>query len=834
MGTLWQDMKYGLRMLLRRPGFTVVAVLALALGIGANTAIFSLVYATLLRPLPVAAPERLVYLFTGPPDNPYNVASYPDYVDLRDQSQSFDGLIARGGITVSLRNGEQPAQVSGLVVSGNYFDVLGVHAARGRTFTAEEGQTPGKYPVVVISHGLWQRMFGGDSNIVGRQVALNGQQFTIVGVAPQEFKGTESDRVNDIYVPMMMQSVVRPPRGGYSGEMNPDLLNTRGNRWLLLVGRLKPGVTIEQAQAEITTVMHRQGEAHPDTNRGRIGTLSFVSQGDPEQRGALVSAARLLLGVVGLVLLIACANVANLLLARATARRKEIAVRLALGAGRLRLVRQLLTESVLLALLGGGLGLLLAVWLTDLLAAVPPPPGVLPIRPEFSFDRRVLLFTCALSLLTGLVFGLVPALQASRPDLVSALKDESVPLDERRRLNARSLLVIAQVALSLVLLVGAGLFLRSLQHAQAISTGFDANKILVAPLSVNLLRYTRPQGREFYRQTVERVRALPGVEAASVARLLPLGGGSSTRGLLIAGQTNADTGVYRNENGSPEDNPNTISVNTIGDSYFQTMGIALVRGRDFDARDAEDRPPVVIVNETFVRRHLAGQEPLGQRLSFRGAQGPWVEIVGVARDSKYRTLGENPTPFAYLPLAQNHETGVTLLVRTKGEPAALAGAVRREVQQLEPNLPLTDIEPVTQVIGEALYPARMGALLLTGFGLLAVVLAAVGLYGVMSFVVSRRTREIGIRIALGAQTGAVLRLVLGQSMALVAAGIVLGLIAATMATRVLASFLYGVGTRDAVTFTLAPLALLLVALLASYVPARRATKVDPVVALRHE
>jgi predicted permease len=821
-------------MLVRRPGFTVVAVLALALGIGANTAIFSLVYATLLRPLPVAAPERLVYLFTGMPGAPYSVASYPDYVDLRDQSQSFAGLVARGGITVSLRSGEQPEQVSGLVVSGNYFDVLGVRAARGRTFTPEEDQTPGKYPVVVISHGLWQRTFGGDPNIVGRQVALNGQQFTIVGVTPPEFNGTESDRVNNIYVPMMMQAVVRPPRGGYSGEMNPDLLGVRSNRWLLLIGRLKDGATIEQAQAEVGALMQRQGEAHPETNRGRIGTLSFVSQGDPDARGSLVSAARLLVGVVGLVLLIACANVANLLLARASARRKEIAVRLALGAGRLRLVRQLLTESVLLALLGGGLGLLLAVWLTDLLAAVPPPPGVLPIRPEFSFDRRVLVFTGALSLLTGLIFGLVPALQASRPDLVNALKNDSAPLDERRRVSARSLLVVAQVALSLVLLVGAGLFLRSLQHAQAISTGFDADRILAAPLSVNLLRYTRPQGREFYRQAVERVRALPGVEAASVARILPLGGGSSVRGLLIAGRTGADVGAYRNENDNASDNPNTINVNTIGDGYFQTTGIALVRGRDFDARDAEDRPPVVIVNETFVRRHLAGQEPLGQHLSFRGAQGPWVEIIGVARDSKYRTLGENPIPFAYLPLAQNHETGMTLLVRTSNEPAALAAAVRREVQALEPNLPLTDVQPMTQVIGDALYPARMGALLLTGFGVLAVVLAAVGLYGVMSFVVARRTREIGIRIALGAQTGAVLRLVLGQSMTLVAVGVVVGLVAAAMATRVLASFLYGVGTRDVVTFTLAPLALMLVALLASYVPARRATKVDPMVALRHD
>jgi predicted permease len=840
MHTFLQDVRYGARVLLKSRGFTLVAALSLALGIGANAVIFSLVNATLLRPLAVERPEELVYVFSGSPNSPYNNFSYPDIAELRERNRVFSGLAAYGGIAASLSLGDRAELVAGAIVTGDFFDVLGVRAARGRTFAPEEDRTPDSHPVAVISHGLWQGRFGGEPQVVGRQVTLNSRSFTVIGVLPEYFFDPLSDSPRDVYVPMMMQALMRPPRGGYSGEMNPDLLRVRGNRWLWGVGRLKPGVTREQAQAALVALTEEQARTHPDTNANRAATLTPLSEGDPRERRTLLSTATLLMSIVAVVLLIACANVANLLLARSAARRKEIAVRLALGASRARLVRQLLTESLLLAVLGGAAGLFVALWAVDVLRAVPPPPGLLPLTPDFSpgfgLDWRVLAFTLGLSLLTGILFGLVPALQASRPDLVPALKDEaSAPEHAGRRFNLKNSLVVAQVAMSLVLLIAAGLFLRSLWRAAAVEPGFAADRMLTAQLNINLLRYTRAQGREFYRQAVERVRALPGVESASLARNVPLGGGGSIRSLLVEGQ--ADTGnVARSEGGgvSAGDDPNLVNVNVVGAGYFQTTGIPLLGGRDFDERDAEDRPGVVIVNEAFVARHFNGQGALGKRLSFRGAEGPWYEIVGVARDSKYRALSEGPTPFVYLPLAQNHETGMTLLVRTAGDPASVAAAVRSEVQAIDRHVPLTGVRPMAELIGNSLYAARMGAILLGVFAFIALALAAVGVYGVMAFSVARRTREIGIRMALGAERRDVLRLVLKEGMTLVAVGVVVGLTAAAAVTRLLASFLYGVSVTDAATFAAVPALLAGVALLACYVPARRATRVDPLVALRYE
>ena len=838
MERLLQDLRYGARMLVKRPGFTLIAVVTLALGIGANTAIFSMINATLLHQLPVAEPEHLLYVFTGNPGNPYNVSSYPDYVDLRDQNQVFTGMACSGGITASLNSDDQAQAepISGLIVSGNYFDLLGVAPEVGRAFAPDEDQTPGARAVVVISNRLWQSRFNGRPDIAGLQIRLNGHSFTIIGVAPTDFNGTETNIPRDIYVPMMMQAVMRPPRGGYSGEMNPDLLKVRGNRWLRIIARLKTGLSRDQAQAEMAVITSQQSQAFPDTNTNRIATLTPLSEGDPQQRGQLISAAGLSLGVVGIVLLIACANVANLLLARASTRQKEIAVRLALGASRWRLVRQLLTESVLLAVCGGLIGSLLAWWLTDIWKASPPPPGALPINPDFNLDGRVLLFTLLLSLLTGIVFGLVPALAASRPDLVRALKDDARASDPQRALNLRGALVIAQVALSLVLLISGGLFLRSLWRAQQIEPGFDAERIVTAPLTVNLLRYTSAQGREFYRQVVERVSALPGVESASLARTVALSGGSSVRGLLIEGRQSLDNDMRSDTGagGTAADNPNVINVNTVGLNYFQTMGIGLMRGRDFNEQDTAERPGVAIVNETFAERHFPGEEVLGKRLSMRGQRGPWLEIVGVARDSKYVTLGERAIPFAYLPLSQNHETGMVLHVRTSGDPAGLVSAVRSEIQSLDRNLPVPGVGPMTDLLRTSLYPARMGAVLLGASGLLALLLAAVGLYGVMSFSVARRTREIGVRMALGAQYRNVLAMVLKEGMTLVGLGVALGVLGAVAATRMLASYLYDVSTLDATTFAAIPVGLAVVALLACYIPARRATRVDPMVALRYE
>jgi predicted permease len=833
-------LRYAARTMLQTPGFMLIAVLSLALGIGANTSIFSFVNAVLLKPLPVADPARLAYVFSGSRSQPYSVASYPDYVDFRDKNQVFTDLAASSGVNVSLNDNDQPETISGLIVSGNYFDTLGVRAALGRTILREEDGTPNANPVAVISHGLWQSRFAGERSVVGRKLLLNGQPFTIVGVMPAEFNGAEAGQTNDIYVPLAMQALVRPPRGGYSGDMNPDLLSRRGPRWLDMIGRLKPGVTVEQAQQAMSALAAQLAQAYPETNKDVSAAVSPVSKGDPTQRGTLLSVASLMLAVVGLVLLIACANVANLLLARAASRRKEISIRLALGASRWRLIRQLLTESVLLSIIGGAFGLLLAFWLVDALRMLSPPANLFPVAFDFSLDQRVLGFTLLLSVVTGVVFGIAPALQASNPDLVTALKDETAVLPGQtgwlaRRFSLRNLLVVAQVALSLVLLIGAGLFLRSLRQAQRIDLGFEPDHVLTMPLNINLLRYTKTQGQDFYRRVLEQVEAIPGVESATLTRTPPLSGASRESSVMIEGREGSDNVTHSEGAGVSEEMDNNITLaSSVAQKYFQTLNIPLLRGRDFNAQDREGAPGVVIVNETFTARYLPHQDPLGRRISLNGTKGPWLEIVGVAHDGKYITVGEAPAPFVYQPLAQRHESGMVLLVRTVGDPAQFVAPVRAGVHSIERNLPLTNARTMTELLAMSLFPARMGAVLLGSFGLLALLLATVGLYGVMSYSVSRRTREIGIRMALGAGSGNVLRLVLREGMTLVGVGVLIGLVVAFAATRLLVGFLYGVSPTDPLAFIGIALLLSAVALVASFVPARRAAKVDPMVALRYE
>jgi predicted permease len=830
---LLADVRFGLRSLRKSPGFTATAVLTLALGIGGNTAVFSLVNAVLLQRLPVRESERLVHLtFEGG-----GMLSFPDYADLRDHQRAFDGFAAFGGIQVSLNRGGEAELAGGLIVTGNYFEVLGARPELGRLIASSDDVRPGAHPVLVLSHGVWRSRFASEPGVVGRELLVNGHRFTVIGVAPEGFQGSQLGVERGLYIPMMMQAIVRPPRAGYSGEMDPDLLRSRNNRWLTGLGRLQPGTTAEQAASALTSLAVGVMPPRPaGAPKIRMATMP-VDVGDARTRAQLRSAATLLMAVVGTVLLLACANVANLMLSQAAARRREIALRLALGASRARVVRQLLTESVLLAAFGGLAGLLLTWWTLAAFRGAAPPPGALPVAIQAAVDVRVLAFTFVLALLAGILFGLAPGLTATGGALVPALKDESFVPDERaRRFNLRSALVVSQVSLSLLLLVTAGLFLRNLRELQAIGPGFDVERLLSAQLPVNLLRYTQDQGRAFYRSVVERVEALPGVESASVARvgLLDSGGGRVSS-LHVEGRSGRPDRFQSEGGGASAPGRDAISSNVIGPGYFATLGVALVAGRDFDPRDVREAPQVAVVNESFWRVHFADQQRrdvLGQRISLNGPEGPWREIVGVVGDSKYWSLTEQPTPVAYLPLSQQHETGVVLYVRTGAAPASLIAAVRREVQSLEPNLPLPELRTVSETVSSSLYAARMGARLLAVFGGLALLLAAIGVYSVISYGVAQRTREIGVRMALGAGSSDVQGLVLRRGLRLVALGVVVGLALALVAGRFLESFLHGVRGNDPLTFVAVPVVLTAVAFLACLLPARRATKLDPLAALR--
>ncbi|MCA1593444.1 MAG: ABC transporter permease [Acidobacteria bacterium] len=820
METLLKDLRYAARMLVKHRGFTAIAVLSLALGIGVNTAIFSLVNALLVRPVPVVREQGSVMWLRAP-------ASYPDYLDYREQAQSFDGMAAITGTSeFSLsRSDSEPELVKGEFVSANYFDVLGVGASRGRTFSEDEGRTPA--PVVVIGQRLWRTRFNSDQFIVGRQISLNGLGHTVIGVAPENFTGTEIGLDRELWVPLSMQPVLNPPEAtGFVGGGEVGRFDERNNHWLAVFARLKPGVAREQAGAELSAIARHVAEANTgrvdaETLR-RVQLLRMSGGMDPRDQEEALPIAGIVMAVVALVLLIACANIAGLLVARAAVRRRETAIRQALGASRPRLVRQLLTESVLLGVLGGALGLLLALWVNDILVSYARATPLAAL--DLSLDYRVLVFTLAVSVATGFIFGLAPALQASRIDIVTALKSEdALGRASSPRSRLRSVFVAAQVTLSVVLLVGAGLFIRSLQNAHAIDPGFRVDNALTVPINLGLLRYKATDGRNFYRELLARVLAQPGVERASLVRFTPLGF-SYAQGQVVAEGQAAQSG----EEGT------SVGFNMVGPGYLGTMGTPLVRGRDFTEADREGAPRVAVVNESLAETLWPGEDPLGKRLSFDRTKGPFLEVVGVARDVKYRSLGEREHPYVYQPVLQSYEPKMTLVVRTAGDPRAIAGAVREQIRALDPNLPVADIRTLGEQFDLSLFPARVAAWTLGGFGLLALVLAAVGIYGVVSYAVAQRTREIGVRMALGARRGDVLRLVMGEGLFVVGLGLAAGLLLALIATRVVAGFLYGVGTTDPLTFVAVPLVLGAIALAASYIPARRATRVDPMVALRYE
>jgi len=816
METLWQDVRFGVRRLAHAPGFTAIAVLSLALGIGANTAIFSLVSTILLRPLPVADPGRVVAVTpVGQGGSEFASFSYPNYVDFRDRNAVFTGFAAHRFAPMSLSRGGNNERVWGYLVSGNYFDLLGVSAARGRVFTQDEDRAPGAHPVAVLSHGLWQRRFGSDPDLIGKTITLNGHSFTVVGVAPEGFIGTELIFTPELFVPMMMARQIEP---------GATFLERRGNGVMFTFGRLKPGVTEAQAAQSLDALAAQLGREYPETNEGMKVTLSPPGLILPALRKPIVGFAAILMATVGLVLLIACTNLANLLLARAAARRKEIAIRLSLGARRLRLIRQLLTESVLLAVAGGAVGILLALWLVDLIVGFKPPVDF-PLTIALKIDWRVLGFTLLLSVLTGVLFGLVPALQASRADLVPALKDDA-GAGGNRRSRLRGALVVAQVALSLVLLVAAGLFIRSLQRVQVLGPGFETERAVALSIDLGLQGYEEARGREFYRQLIARVEALPGVRAASYINSLPLSLNRNSTNIYVEGMPAARGALA----------PEAMNA-SVWPRYFETMGIPVLHGREFTARDDEGGPRAAVVNEAFARRFWPGQPTaaaVGKRVSTGGPSGNFWEVVGVAKDGKYFSLGEDPQPFIYFPMVRGYDWPATLVVRTAADPRAVVAGVRGEVRRLDPELPVFDVKTLGEHMRLSLFPLRVGAGVLAGFGALALALAGIGIYGVMSYAVAQRTREIGIRMALGAGRRDVLRLVVGQGMRLALFGLGAGLLGALLLTRLMASVLYGVSATDVATFTAVSVLLALVVFVACYVPAWRATKVDPLVALRYE
>jgi predicted permease len=825
MSTLLQDLRYAARMLLKSPGFAAVAVLSLALGIGANTTIFSVVNALLFRPLPVKDAHRLVVLATKDHHGEFpHGLSYPDYLDYQGQKEVFSDLMAYMPAPVKLSREGHAERIWIEMVTGNYFSMLGVDAIRGRTFLPEEGQTPRAHPVMVLSYGCWQRRFGSDPSVVGKTVSLNGHPFTVVGIAPERFPGTEALFAADAYVPLMALEQMMPG--------DEDLLNQRDRHAFRVMGHLQPGVSLDQAGKAVSTLARHLEQEYPKTNKGVALTVIPETKARPEPSTVdlIPRIAVVFMALVGLVLLIACANVANLILARAITRQKEIAIRSALGAGRARLIRQLLTESVLLALLGGTAGLLLSLWTTDLLSAIKLPVDA-PLRLDLPMDWRVFAFTLLLAFLTGVVSGLAPAFQASRPNLNEALKEGG-----RRagvisgRYPLRSILVVSQVAVSLLLLICSGLFIRSLQSAQKIDLGFRTENLLLVSVDVSLQGYDKKRGKLFYQQMVDRVKTLPGVRSASLARLVPLGYESDA------------IDVFTEERASTAKEARlAIPYNIVGLDYFKTIGTPFLRGRDFTERDGEESAPgVVIINETMARRLWPGQDPIGKRFKVDRTNHLYeMEVIGVVKDSKYVFLYEEPRPFMYFVMSQmpqNYQAPITLHIHTADKPTSFVAAVREQIRTLDANLPIYDVTTMAAHIrdGKAFLPARLGASLVGAFGLLGLVLAVVGIYGVVCYFVAQRTHEIGIRMALGARPRDVLRLVVGQGMILVLIGVAIGLATCFGVTRVLSSLLYGVSATDPATFAGISLLLAGVALLACYIPARRATKVDPMVALRYE
>ncbi len=808
------DLKFALRQLLKSPGFTAVAALTLALGIGANTAAFSWIQSVLLRTLPgVAEMDRLVVLLPRHISGGLiDTMSYPEARELAEHKELFAGVVASQYGPLSLHAGQEPEWVWGQMVTANFFDVLGVRPLLGRTFLPDEESVPGGHPVVVLSHAFWQRRFQGETNIIGRKITLNRHAFTVVGVAATDFRGTMGGLSFDLWAPLMMHGQLT------SDGSHQTFFEMRGNRWLHTIARLAPGVSPGQVEAALDTIARQWEQEFPTSNRNlRIAAVPLWKSpwGAP---GVLLPLLSVLFAVTLLVLLIVAVNIANLLLARAQSRGREIAVRMALGAGRGRLLRQFLTESLLLALLGVAGGIPCAIGLTEAMRGLFPIT-FLPVVLDPQLDLQGLSFMLAAAVGMGLLFGLAPAWQATRPDPNGALKDGRGQSPGRQRL--RGLLVASEMALAVLLLIGAGLCAQSFRHARTMNRGFDPNGVLLANIRLGGQGYGSEDGQRFYRQLLERLQSMPGVERASLGSYVPLGpeGGGSSR-ISVDGYLPQPTESM------------SFNFNTISPGYWETLRLPLIAGRDFQATDVAGAPGVVIVNETLANRFWPGQNPLGRRITVFGRRE--VTIVGVARNAKYRRLNEPAMGHFYIPLAQFYSPNMNVHVRTAGDPMSLAGALRREISQIDPTVQPAIVVPMNEVTDFSLLTHRVAAMVLVILGATALLLAMMGVYGVMAFAVSQRTREIGIRMALGAAKDDVLKLILMNGLRLTLGGLAVGLLAALATMPLLSSLLVGIGALDPWTFAAAGTLLVAVAMVAGWLPARRATRVDPMEALRYE
>jgi putative ABC transport system permease protein len=819
MENLLQDIRYAIRVLFNKPGFTIVAVLTLALGIGANTAIFSIVNTVLLRPLPYKDSDRLVMIWESNPKlqlgTDYIAASAGEFIDWRDQNRSFESIAAMNGVTLNLTGTGEPERISGVRVSANLFHLMGVEPKLGRSFLPEE-DSPGSGRVAIIGHGLWKRRFGSDPSLVGRSLTFDGESYTVVGIMPSGFQFPNSTGLPafwglpsqvDLWIPL---------------ALTPEQINSRGDHPYTVIGRLKPDVTLQQAQAEMSTIYRGPVQKNSGSNNDQdVVLLRLQEQVVGKMRPALL----VLLIAVGFVLLISCANVANLLLARSFARQKELAVRVALGATRARLILQLLTESLLLSLLGGVAGILLEYWAISALLNLSP--GNIPRLDEVSTDARVLCFTLSLTIVTGLLFGLAPAFQASSLSITDSLKDGvkgSTGGIGRSRLG--NLLVVSEVALSIVLLIGAGLLIRSFARLLDVEPGFNPENVVTMNLSLPETKYPdKVRQTAFFQQLLQRIESLPGVKAAAMVSNLPFSGADEFGAFVIEGRPPVSLSELP-----------IADRRKISEDYFRAMEISLLKGRVFTDRDDQNAPKVVVVSESFVRKFFPNEDPIGKQIK----QGdprmnlPLITIVGVVGDVKHMALESESRPTIYMPYSQRPTPAMTLLIRTASDPKGLVAAVRNEIWAVDRDEPVTDVKTLEEYISDSTSLRRFNMVLLGIFAALALILSGVGIYGVISYSVTQRTHEIGIRMALGADAGDVLRLIVGQGMKLALIGIAIGLPTAFALTTVMSNLLYGVSAADPVAYTFTSLLLTGVAFAACYIPARRATKVDPMIALRCE